>query len=260
MKNVALITGASSGIGKELAVIHAEHGGNLLLVARREQILKDLQNSISKKYSVQVEIFPVDLTRPDAPNEIYNFTKANNIEVEFLINNAGIGGLGKFHERSLQQDITMIQLNITALTSLCKLFLPDFVAKNRGRILNVSSTAGFVPGPLQAVYYATKAYVTYLSYAIAEELTNTNVTVTTLLPGATKTEFAKKSGLEKTIAFQKTASAKKVALDGYNAMLTGKLKVISGLPPDKRIMLFFTPFAPIKLILKQVKKLHEIKK
>jgi short-subunit dehydrogenase len=179
--------------------------------------------------------------------------------VDYLINNAGFGGHGKFHERSLEDDLAMINLNVVALTLLTKLFLPEFVERNSGKVLNVSSTASFMPGPLQAVYFATKSYVTFLSNAIAEELHDTKITVTNLMPGATETEFAKVSQMDKTDLFEKTVSAYSVALDGYNGMLEGKLDVVSGLKPMQKVMMRMIPFTPKKMILKQVREMQEIK-
>jgi hypothetical protein len=179
--------------------------------------------------------------------------------VDYLINNAGFGGVGKFHERAWEDDLAMIHLNIVALTALTRLFLPDLVKRNEGKILNVSSTASLMPGPLQAVYFATKAYVTSFSNAIAEELHNTNITVTALLPGATETEFGRVSGMDKTSMFQKTASARRVAEDGYNGMLSGKLDVISGITFLQKVMMAVIPFSPKKMVLKQVRQMQEIK-
>ena len=258
MEKVALITGASSGIGKELAGIHAEHGGNLVIVARREDKLNEVKRELESRHSVQVTVIPKDLTRLETAQEIYDDVKNAGIEVEYLINNAGFGGRGKFHERAWEQDFAMIQLNIVTLTALSRFFLPDFVKRNRGRILNVSSTASLMPSPLQAVYYATKAYVTFFSNALAEELHDTNVTVTALLPGATESEFARTSGMDKTSLFKKTASARSVAQDGYDAMLAGKLDVISGVTFGQRMMMALIPFTPKKLLMSQIRKMQEI--
>ncbi len=258
MNNVALITGASSGIGKELAQIHAEKGGDLVLVARSKSKLEDLKKELEGKQSIQVMVIVKDLTQSSAPQEIYDEIKSAGIEVSYLINNAGFGGLGKFHERKWEDDLAMINLNIVALTALTRLFLPDFVKQNKGKILNVSSTASFMPGPLQAVYFATKAYVTFFSNAIAEELNDTNITVTALMPGATETEFGRVSGMDKTSMFQKTASAHSVALDGYNGMLAGRIDVLSGIPFSMRVMKYFLPFIPKKVILKQIRQMQEV--
>jgi len=258
MKKAALITGASSGIGKEFANIHAEKGGDLILVARSKNKLEKLKTELEEKHSVKVVVIVKDLTLPAAPQEIYNEVKNAGIEIEYLINNAGFGGRGKFHERDWKQDLDMINLNVVALTALTRFFLPDFVKRNTGRILNVSSTASFMPGPLQAVYYATKAYVTFFSNAIAEELHDTKITVTTLMPGATETEFGRVSGMDKTSLFQKTASARSVAEDGYNGMLAGRLDVVSGLKFAQKVMMWMLPFTPKKMVLKQIRQMQEV--
>jgi uncharacterized protein len=259
MSKLALITGASTGIGKELATIHAEKGGDLILIARSEDKLLALKTQLEKKYSVKVMVITKDLGKPEAPKEIYDEVKKAGLEVDYLINNAGFGGLGKFHERAWEKDLAMINLNIVALTALTRFFLPDFVKRNRGKILNVSSTASFMPGPLQAVYYATKAYVTFFSNAIAEELHDTKISVTALMPGATETEFGGVSGMDKTSMFQKTATARKVAEDGYNGMIKGKLDIISGMGFSQRLMLSMMPLIPKKIVLKQIRQMQEVK-
>lgn len=260
MNKVALITGASTGIGNELARIHAERGGDLIIVARRKEKLEELKLELEQKHSVKVIVIAKDLTKASAPQEIYNEIKNAGIEVNYLINNAGFGGRGFFHERTMESDISMINLNVVALTALTKLFLPDMVNRNEGRILNVSSTASFAPGPLQSVYFATKAYVTFFSNALSEELRNTNVSSTALLPGATETEFAKVSGMDKTKGFDKTFSARGVAMDGYNGMLKGKMDVISGLTATQKIMTSIVPLMPKKAIIKQMYKFNQEKK
>jgi len=259
MKNVALITGASTGIGKELAKIHAKKTGDLIIVARRTEKLNQLKLEIEKDFKREVLVITKDLSKPASAKELYDEVKAKGIEVEYLLNNAGFGGGGKFHEKEWQQNLDMINLNILALTALTRFFLPDFVKKNKGRILNTSSTASFMPGPLQAVYFATKAYVTFFSNAIAEELSDTNVTVTNLMPGATDTEFAKVADMENADLFKKMGGAYPVALDGYNGMLKGKLDVVSGLKFGQRAMMSFIPFLPKKIVLKQLRRMQEVK-
>ncbi len=257
MKKTALITGASSGIGKEFAKIHAKSGGDLVIVARSKGKLLALKEELEKAYKIHVSVIEKDLTEKDAPQEVFNFVKYSKIDVDYLINNAGFGGIGKFHERKLKEDLNMIQLNVIALTALTRLFLPTFIEKNSGKILNVSSTASLMAGPMQAVYFATKAYVTSFSNAIAEELSETNVTVTTLMPGATETDFGKTSGMDKTSLFKSTADANTVAKDGYNAMLNGDLDVISGVSLSQKLMLKAIPITPKKILLKQVKKMQD---
>ncbi len=259
MKNTALITGASTGIGRELAMIHAGRGGDLIVVARSQDKLNTLKKELEEKYGVEVMVIAKDLTHPDASKQVFDEVEAHGITIDYLINNAGFGGLGKFHQRPWEDDLAMINLNIVALTALTRFFLPGFVQRNRGKILNVSSTASLMPGPLQAVYFASKAYVTSFSNAIAEELHDTNVTVTTLMPGATETEFGRVSGMDKTEMFKKTASAHKVALAGYNGMLKGKLDVVAGLPLMQRMMMAAIPFSPKKMVLKQIRTMQEVK-
>ena len=258
MNNVALITGASSGLGKEFALIHASKGGDVIIVARRKEKLNNLKKEIENRYGTKVHVITKDLTSPSAPKEIYEEVTKAGIQVDYLINNAGFGGHGKFHERAWEKDLAMINLNIIALTDLTRRFLPDFVERNSGKILNVSSTASFMPGPLQAVYFATKAYVTFFSNAVAEELYDTNVTVTNLMPGATETEFAQTSGMDKTDLFQNTVSAFSVAKDGYEGMIQGKLDVVSGLTFGQKIMMKSIPFTPKKMLLKQIRKMQEV--
>ncbi|MBB3699336.1 SDR family NAD(P)-dependent oxidoreductase [Flammeovirga yaeyamensis] len=259
MKNVALITGASSGIGKEFARIHAEKGGDLIVVARSENKLIELKNELQEKYKTEVMIITKDLSNLSEVEKVYQEVKNANVAVDILINNAGFGGLGKFHEREWEKDLAMINLNITALTALTRFFLDDMVKRNKGKILNVSSTASFLPGPMQAVYYATKAYVTFFSNAIAQELHDTNITVTALMPGATETGFGSTSGMDKTDLFKDTASPHTVALDGYNGMMAGKLDVITGLTFAQTLMLKAAPLTPKKILLKQIYDMQQEK-
>lgn len=259
MQNVALITGASSGLGKEFAIIHAHRGWDLVLVARREDKLRELEQALSDEYSCKVMVITKDLTSPNAAQEIKTELDKFWVKPEYLINNAGFGWIGKFWERAWKDEWNMIALNITVLAELCHIFLPDMIQRNSGRILNISSTASLLPWPNQAVYYATKAFVTSFSNAIAEELHDSDVTVTALLPGATDTEFWKVSGMDKTSLFSKTASAQQVALDWYNAMLKWKLNIISGMWFTQRFTLKLLPFLPKKKILKMIRKGQEVK-
>ncbi|MCT7649178.1 SDR family NAD(P)-dependent oxidoreductase [Aliarcobacter butzleri] len=259
MKNVALITGASSGIGKELAKIHAKKGGDLVLIARNEDSLISLKNDLELKFSVKVVNIIIDLSVIGAAKEVYEKVKALNIEIEYLFNNAGFGLLGKFDELSWERQSQMINLNIIAVTELTYLFLSDMKKRNSGKILNTSSTASLLPGPLQAVYYATKAYITSWGNALSEELRDTNITVTNLLPGATETNFGTTSGMDKTKVFAKPVSALSVAQDGYNAMIKGEVDKISGLNCFQNMMIKIIPFVPKKMLLKNVRQLQEVK-
>jgi short-subunit dehydrogenase len=257
-QNTALITGASSGIGRELARLHAEQGGDLIIVARREEKLQALKAELEGSRGVSVFVIAQDLTQPAAAAAIYEQVKAAGLEVDVLINNAGFGGRGKFHERDWGQDLAMLNVNVVALTALTRKFLPDMVARNAGRILNVSSTASLMAGPLQAVYYATKAYVTSFSNALAEELHDTAITVTALLPGATETEFAATSGMDKTELFASTHSARSVAEEGYQAMCEGKLDVIAGVSFSQRMMVAAIPLTPKRVLLRQIRQMQEV--
>lgn len=256
-KKVALITGASSGTGRELSRIHAAKGGDLVVIARREDRLNELKQELEKKNKIKVKVIAKDLTLPQAPIEIYDEVKKAGIEVDYLINNAGFGGRGYFHERPMESDLQMIQVNIVALTALTRLFLPDFVKRNSGKILNVSSTASLMAGPLQAVYYASKAYVTSFSNAIAQELHDTKITVTALLPGGMETEFAQTADLTNTPLFAKTVSPQVVAKAGYDAMLKGKLNIISGVTASQRVMLATVGLIPKKVMLKQIYQMQQ---
>lgn len=255
MSKLALITGASSGIGLELSRIHASNGGDLIIVARGEDNLTVLKKELQEKYNCSVYIIVKDLSNPTAATEIYNEVKEQNLDVDFLLNNAGFGGQGFFHEREWEKDLAMINVNIVALSNLTRLFLPDFVKKDSGKILNTSSSAALCPGPLQAVYYATKAYVTSFSNALAAELSETNITVSTLMPGATRTKFATTSGMSKSVLFKKASNPYDIALKGYNGMIKGKLNIYAGISLS---IVNIMKFAPRKVIIKSIKKRQQV--
>lgn len=259
MKNVALITWASSGLGKEFAYIHAQNGGNLVLIARRVEKLEKIKEDIEKNFNVSVYVIAKDLTSENVVQEIYSELKEKNIIVEYLINNAGFWWIWKFSRRSWKDESSMITLNITVTTELCHIFLPDMITRNSGKILNVSSTASLLPWPNQAVYYATKAFVTSLSNALAEELYDSDVSVTALLPWPTQTEFWAVSGMDKTSLFSKLANPRQVALDWYNGMQEWKLNVLSVWRFSQKILMKMIPFLPKKLLLKMVREWQEVK-
>lgn len=256
LNKTALITGASSGIGAALAKIHAKAGGDVILVARRADRLEALRDEIRSAHNVTVEVIAKDLTERAAAQAIYDEVSARGLTVDYLINNAGFGGQGAFHTRNWAEDLSMIELNIVALCALTQLFLPNLIARGEGRILNVSSTASLAPGPMQAVYGATKAFVTSFSNAIAEELRETGVTVTALMPGATESEFAQTAGMDGTPVFQRTATAESVAAAGYRGMLRGELDVITGLTFGQRMMVKALPITPKKTLLRQVRQMQ----
>lgn len=258
MKQVALITGASSGIGKELARLHASKGGDLVIVARRQQALEELQQELESKHGVTIKSLAFDLSDPASPQQLFEQVTADGINIEFLMNNAGIGGHGRFHEREWVKDKSMIQLNVMTLSELTRLFLPAMVERKRGRVLNVASTAAFMPGPLQAVYYATKAYVLSFSQAVDEELRSAgaNVTVTALCPGTVATEFVAASDLEGNDLWKNAKSPASVANVGYDAMMKGKLVAINEL--SLSVMLnWIVPFLPRRMVLKMSRRAME---
>ncbi len=252
----ALITGASGGIGKELAYIFAADKTNLVLTARSVDALHKIDDDIRHKYGVDVMILPEDLSKPGAAKDIYDKVKALGIKIDFLVNNAGFGDSGFFAETSWEKEHQMIELNITALTQLTKLFVQDMIANGGGKIMNLASTAAFQPGPLMAVYYATKAYVLSFSEAIANELKDKNITVTALCPGATESGFQKASNTEKSrlMNIRKMPSAAKVARYGYKAMMRGQTVAIQG--TMNKIMATMVPFSPRKLLLNMVRTMN----
>lgn len=257
MKKIALITGASSGIGKELARIHASKNGDLILIARRTEELELLKKELEEKHAIKVWIFVKDLTSKNAAKEVYEFTKSNQLDVDYLFNNAGFGGHGFFVDRPIAKDLEMIELNISALVELSHLFLQDMKKRKAGKILNTASTAGFLPGPLQATYFATKAFVVSFSEALAHELKHHNISVTALCPGPVKTEFEKTAGMTGGNLFEKAASAKSTAEKGYRAM--EKRKVICISDPVLNILIqYIMPFIPKAIIPGMVQKMQTI--
>lgn len=255
MKKVGLITGASSGIGKELARIHAGKGRDLVIVARRKEELNELKSELEDKHGISVKVIAKDLTLENAGQEIFDELTEAGIEVDYLFNNAGFGGHGKLHEQDWALINGMMDLNVKALVKLTHLFLPGMVARGRGKILQTSSTAGYMPGPLQAVYFATKAFVNSFSWAVAAELKGTGVTVTTLNPGAVKTEFGEVADLEDTSIMDGARSARYTAEKGYRAMEAGKMEIISE-PVLKIAIKGGLPFVPKQVSMGIVKKMQ----
>lgn len=227
----ALITGASSGIGLELARILAADHHDVVLVARNLDKLNELKQELESKHGIKAIVIPADLSIPRISDEIYYDLANKGVQVDILINNAGFGDYGAFANAEWKKQANMLQVNIVALTHLTKLFLRGMVDRGNGRIMNVASTAAFQPGPLMAVYYATKAYVLHFSEAIANELQGTGVTVTTLCPGPTRTEFQSTATMGNTrlLRIFNIPSAESVARFGYRAMMKGKTVAIYGL-------------------------------
>jgi len=243
--STVLITGASGGIGYELAKLFARDHHNLVLVARSADKLAEVAAEL-QPMGVSVKAMALDLGQPFAPK--FLFEQLQGMAVDILINNAGFGSYGEFAEMPEEEIVGQINLNITALTELTRLFLPAMIARRSGRIMNVASTAGFQPGPLLAVYYATKAYVISFSEAIANELQHSGVTVTCFCPGATHTGFAKRAGTEKSRLFKQfgAMSGEKVAQAGYRAVMEGRTLAISGV--HNWLVAQSSRFAPRKMV------------
>ncbi len=226
---LALITGASSGIGEELARCFAADSHDLILVARREEKLAALADEMTDTHGVEAHVISADLGIPHAAQDLFETTQGMGLEVDALANNAGIGQTGPFAESDEAMLSTMLQLNMTTLTELTRRYLPGMLARDSGYVLNVGSTAGFQPGPNMAVYYATKAYVYSFTEALVEECKGTGVTITNLSPGATDTEFQHRAGNADSLLFAMgTMTSKQVAQAGYRGLMKGKSLVVPG--------------------------------
>lgn len=256
--STALITGSYGGLGSCFAEIHAKCGGDLILVGRNIEKLKKQASELKDRFNINVTTIESDLSKPDSAEQIFSYCERQNLSVDYLINNAGLGGQGRFAaERTVLQDMDIINVNIVTPTLLLKLFLPKFIERGYGRVLNVSSSAAAIPGPLQSVYFASKAYLTSLSEALWREERETGVTVTVLIPGAMKTGFEKSAGLDGTMVFMQAVDPMDVAKSGYEGMLKGKLKVTSGLPGIQRPFMALTPIMPRKAMLNFVYMLQK---
>lgn len=229
MNETVLVTGASSGIGLELATCFAKDKSRLILVARREQELQQLATQLEKLHGVPAIVIPMDLAHGTAAADLEAELRNRSLSVDVLVNNAGFGALGKFADLPMDRQMKMLQLNVIALTELTRRLLPAMVAANRGGVLNVGSVAAFQAGPNMAVYYATKAYVLSFTEALAEELSETRLSISCLCPGATKTEFGEDSGMAKLDMFSKNVMpAADVARAGYEGFRKGETIVVPG--------------------------------
>ncbi len=257
MSKTALITGASGGIGLELAKIHASKGGHLVLVARSLDKLSSIKEELEKTHAIQVKIISKDLSNKDAALEVYQEIKKDKIRIDYLINNAGFGDFGYFYESDWQKTEQMLELNMVALTQFCKLFVNDMIAQGGGKIMNLASIAAFMPGPLMASYYASKAYVLHFSEAINNELKDKNITVTALCPGPTESGFQEASAQKesKVIKGKKLTSAKHVAEYGYQAMLSGKPVAIPGL--INAFLVNVMRFLPRIIVVNAIRKIQD---
>jgi short-subunit dehydrogenase len=254
-RETVLITGASSGIGLELAKLFAADNSNLVLVARREESLNQLATELREKHDVEVQVVAKDLADVAAVAGIYDTLDSNGTQIDVVVNNAGFGAVGQIAELDTKQQVNMVQVNVTALTYLTRLFLPDILEQGRGGIFNVASTAAFQAGPGMGVYYATKAYVLSLTEALYEELSGTDINVTCLAPGPTETGFGADSGIDSSLLFKfGVKDAKKVAKEGYAGFRRGKAIVIPGL--KNKLGAFGVRLGPHWLVRKIVKRLN----
>ncbi len=257
MAQTALITGASSGIGLELAKVFARNQYNLILVARSEAKLESLKSELSEQYGIQAVVLSHDLTDKDAPARLFDQVQQQNLTVDVLVNNAGYGDYAEFVNSDWEKLQGMILLNVLALTHMTRLFLPAMVARGSGKMLNVSSTAAFQPGPMMAVYFATKAYVLSFSEAIAAETEEAGIGVTVLCPGPTQSDFIGTANMDKmalanNISEEAIPTAAEVAEFGYSALQKGEVVAVHGF--SNKLMAFSTRLAPRGLIRKGVKQ------
>ncbi|HEX7312682.1 MAG TPA: SDR family oxidoreductase [Pyrinomonadaceae bacterium] len=255
-KLTALVTGASGGIGEELARLFAADGHDLVLVARSRDKLARLAEELKGKHGVAARVLAADLARPESPREIFDELQGAGVGVDALVNNAGFGSYGLFAETDLKSELDLLQVNVVALTHLTKLFLPGMLARRRGYVMNVASTAAFQPGPLMAVYYASKAYVLSLSEALTNECAGTGVTVSALCPGPTATGFVAAAGMGDSKLFDRAVmDARTVAVDGYRGLLAGKTIVIPGF--RNNLLARSIGFFPRNLVTKVVRGIQE---
>ncbi|MFN7593222.1 MAG: SDR family NAD(P)-dependent oxidoreductase, partial [Bacteroidota bacterium] len=247
----------SNGIGLELAKVHASKGGNLVLVARNKAKLDELKAELERQYKITVYTIGKDLSLPHAAQEVYDEIKSQQIQIDYLVNNAGFGDFGMFVETDWNKELQMINLNITTLTHFTKLYVRDMVKRGSGKILNVASTAAFQSGPTMAVYYATKAYVLSFSEALDNEVSNKGVSVTTLCPGPTESGFQAAAAMEESnlVKGKKLPSSREVAEYGYASMMKGKTVAIHGMM--NYLMANSVRFLPRALVVKVTRMIQD---
>ncbi len=257
-EKTAVVTGASGGIGKAVAEQFAKDGVNLVIAARRLNVLQSLSEEWSDRFGISVAVHQCDLSVPGAANELAETILSNSPDIDFLVNNAGYGSFGLFAESDLENELSMMTINMAALTVLTKKLLPS-ILERKGKIMNLGSTASFQPGPYMAVYYATKAYVLSFSEAVASELEGTGVTVTTLCPGPTKSGFQETASMNDSglVKGRTIPTADQVGRAGYKAMMAGKRVYIHGVM--NTIMAESTRFFPRKMVTSVVKSMSKPK-
>lgn len=254
MAELALVTGASSGIGREIARLHAARGGDLIVTARREEALTTLRTELERAHGVTVHVVPLDLGADGGAERLYEMVRGMGLSPDILVNNAGFGGHGRMVDRDLAEDSAMIDLNVKALVTLCHRFGRDMAERGHGRILNVGSAAGFIPGPLQATYFATKAFVNSFSQAIDQELRPRGVSCTLLAPGYVETEFADRADMRGSMMVkQGGATPEAVARSGYEAMHEGDILRVAPwfIGPVLRVLV---PLVPRRILLALIEK------
>ncbi|OAI45768.1 short-chain dehydrogenase [Planctomycetaceae bacterium SCGC AG-212-F19] len=256
-KGTVLITGASGGIGYALARLFARDGYPLLLAARSEDKLRLIAEELRAPHGVAVTPCAIDLAEPKAAQQLFEVTERQDQPVEILVNNAGFGSYGPFVTTDLETTLQILQLNIVALTELTRLVVPRLLERGRGKVLNVASTAAFQPGPLMAVYYASKAYVLHFSEALADELRQTPVTVTALCPGPTATGFEERAGLGSSKLFtgRRVMDVETVAAAGYRGLMRGRRLVIPGM--WNRLLVFGNRLTPRRVVTAIVRRMQE---
>ena len=243
MQEVAIIAGASGGIGYEIALLFAQKKIDILIVAKSKRKLEKIKSAIEQQYNITVFCVATDLATSEGFVDINHCVYTNNLTVNYLVNNAGFGDYGFFTERSMEKYSEMLGLNIISLTELTYYYAKQMIKNGKGRILNVASTAGFQPDPYFAVYGASKAYVISLTEAIHKEFENTGVTATVLSPGATKTKFMERADMSDAKLYESgVMSAKKVAQVGFDGMMRGSLHVIPGF--KNKLLAFFSSIMP----------------
>lgn len=253
----SLITGASGGIGAELARLFAADGFDLVLVARRKEKLDELKAELESAHKIKVSVFECDLSKDGAAQKVFDFTQEQNLSVDVLVNNAGFGDWGLFADCNLEKQKQMIHLNILSLTELTRLFLPKMIGRKNGRILNVASIASFMPGPKMSVYYASKAFVRSFTEALSVELKHTGVTVTALCPGPVATDFwdTAEAGASKIFKSLIFADSKYIAKYGYKKLMKGKVLAIPGTSPQA--FAFLTKILPRNFVRNLVYKIQK---
>jgi short-subunit dehydrogenase len=257
MNKTVLITGASMGIGLELAKVFASNKNDLILVARNEVKLKELAFELHSNYGVNISVLAIDLSDLSAAQKVFDYCKLNNLEVNYLVNNAGFGDFGPFAQSNWEKQLQMINLNITTLTHLTHLFLPYMIKNKDGKIMNVASIASFIPGPLMSVYFATKAFVLHFSEALSNELEGTGVSVTALCPGATASGFQAAADLQesKMVKGKKLVTSAEVAAFAFKAMMSGEKVAIHGIM--NTIMVNTVRLVPRSIVPKMVRMMQD---